>query len=43
MRMITGRKTTSVATIAIKELIREAPTIKNEITNAPTAKATPTA
>ena len=41
--MITGMKTIRVATIAINELINDAPRIRNAITNAATANAIPTA
>tara|TARA_R110002020_G_scaffold114593_4_gene263636 strand:+ start:29929 stop:30090 length:162 start_codon:yes stop_codon:yes gene_type:complete len=41
-RMITGRNSSKVATMAIKLIGKEAPRIKNETINAATAKAIPT-
>ncbi len=40
--MITGKKIIMVPTIAIKDVNREVPMNKKEITKAATAKATPT-
>lgn len=40
-RMMIGKKSTSVSTMAIKVFTNEAPKIKKAITNAATAKAIP--